>query len=105
MTNIVTKPIAKSIGGSNRNRPPHMVASQLKIFTPVGTAMNIVETANAELATGPRPVANMWCAHTPNPMKPIAIPESTTTGYPNSGLRENVGRISETIPMAGKTRM
>ena len=24
---------------------------------------------------------------------------------PNSGLRENVGRISETIPMAGRIRM
>ncbi len=34
--------------------------SQLKIFTPVGTAMNIVDTEKAETATGPKPTANMW---------------------------------------------
>ena len=53
--------------------------SQLKIFTPVGIAMSIVERLNAETATGPRPVANMWCAHTPQPRKPIAMPENTMT--------------------------
>ena len=53
---------------------------QLKIFTPVGTAMIIVEMPNAVFATGPRPVANMWCAQTPQPMNPIAIPENTTNG-------------------------
>ncbi len=51
---------------------------QLKIFTPVGIAMIAVETPKAVFATGPRPAANMWCAHTPNPMNPIAIPENTT---------------------------
>ena len=51
---------------------------QLKILTPVGTAMIAVEMPNAVFATGPRPAANMWCAHTPNPMNPIAIPENTT---------------------------
>ena len=58
--------------------PFHSVPSQLKIFTPVGIAMMIVETAKAVLATGPRPTANMWWAHTPNPMKPIAMPLNTT---------------------------
>ena len=53
--------------------------NQLKIFTPVGIAMSIVESPNAEIATGPRPVANMWCAHTPQPRKPIAMPEKITT--------------------------
>ncbi len=47
---------------------------QLKIFTPVGTAMSIVDTENAETATGPRPTANMWWTHTPQPMKPMAMP-------------------------------
>ena len=27
---------------------------------------------------GPRPEANMWWAHTPQPMKPMARPEKTT---------------------------
>src|SRR5439155_19785684 len=105
MTNIVTKPIENNIGGSKRNRPPHIVASQLKIFTPVGTAMNIVDTAKAELATGPKPVANMWCAQTPQPMNPIAMPDSTTTGYPNNGLREKTGSTSDTMPSAGRMGM
>ncbi len=50
------------------------------IFTPVGTAMNIVDNENAATETGPRLEANMWCAHTPQPMKPIATPEKTTNG-------------------------
>jgi hypothetical protein len=105
MMNMATNPIANSIGVLNLMAPPHMVPIQLKIFTPVGTAMNIVERAKAEFATGPRPAANMWCAHTPQPMNPIAIPEKTTAAYPNSGFRENVGRTSDTMPMAGRIMM
>ena len=36
------KPIANSIGVSYFIEPPHIVAIQEKIFTPVGTAMTIV---------------------------------------------------------------
>jgi len=36
------KPIAQSIGVLKVIEPPHIVAIQLKIFTPVGTAMTIV---------------------------------------------------------------
>ena len=36
------KPIAHSIGVRKEIEPPHMVAIQEKIFTPVGTAMTIV---------------------------------------------------------------
>ncbi|MNN28743.1 hypothetical protein D3C81_1423220 [compost metagenome] len=36
------KPIAHSMGVLKVMEPPHMVAIQLKIFTPVGTAMIIV---------------------------------------------------------------
>ncbi len=77
--NIAMKPSANSIGVLSRSDPPQTVPSQLKIFTPVGIAMSIVERPNAETATGPRPVANMWCAQTPQPRKPIAMPENTTT--------------------------
>ena len=74
------KPSANSIAVVSRTEPPHRVPSQLKIFTPVGMAMSIVERLNADTATGPRPVANMWWAHTPQPRKPIAMPENTMTG-------------------------
>ena len=80
MVNITTKPMANSIGVLKRNEPPHIVPSQLKIFTPVGTAISMVDTEKAAVATGPRPTANMWCTHTPQPMKPMAIPENTMTG-------------------------
>ena len=59
--------------------PPQIVASQLKIMMPVGTEIRMVDTAKAVLATGPRPTANMWWAHTPQPMKPMATPEKTAT--------------------------
>ena len=68
------------MGVVKRIRPPHIVASQFSIFTPVGTAMNMVDTEKAATATGPTPEANMWCAHTPQPMNPIAIPENTMNG-------------------------
>ncbi len=77
MVNIVTRPIENSIGVVNLSLPPHMVAVQFRIFTPVGTAMNIVDTAKAATESGPRPEANMWWAHTPQPMKPMAAPEKT----------------------------
>ena len=57
-----------------------MVAIQLKIFTPVGIAMSIVVIENTASAIGPMPTANMWCAHTPKPRKPIRMPEYTITG-------------------------
>jgi hypothetical protein len=40
--------------------------------------MIAVVIPNAVFATGPSPTANMWCAQTPKPMNPIAIPENTT---------------------------
>ena len=80
MVNMATKPMANSMGVVNFSDPPHSVPIQLKIFTPVGTAMNIVESEKADTATGPRPTANMWWTHTPQPMKPMAMPENTMTG-------------------------
>ena len=64
----------------NLSRPPYMVAIQFRIFTPVGTAMNIVASEKASTEIGPMPEANMWWAHTPQPMKPMAMPEPTMNG-------------------------
>ncbi len=55
-------PIAHRIGVSKVTEPCHIVPTQLKIFTPVGTAMSIVSRANHGSST--LPVANMWCAQT-----------------------------------------
>ncbi len=44
--------------------PRQIVASQLKIFTPVGIAM-IIELSMKKMSSPiGRPTANMWCAHT-----------------------------------------
>src|SRR3954463_7372557 len=80
MVNIVMRPQQNSSGVSNFNLPPHMVAVQLRIFTPVGTAMNIVVRENTVTDIGPIPETNMWWAHTPQPMKPMATPENTMNG-------------------------
>ncbi len=78
MVNIATKEMAYIIATVMRMRPPHIVAIQLRTFTPVGTAMVNVASENAVTDIGPMPEANMWWAHTPKPRKPIAIPEKMT---------------------------
>ena len=75
MMNMLMKPIANSIGVLKLTEPWTIVPIQLKIFTPVGTAMSIVLEAKTASAMAPRPTANMWCAHTPKARKPIAMPE------------------------------
>ena len=77
MVNMATVATANFMATVNRSRPPHMVASQLRIFTPVGTAMNMVDSEKAATEMGPMPDTNMWWAHTPQPMNPMAIPEKT----------------------------
>ena len=77
MVNIDTRPMENSIGVVKRIWPPHIVPIQLKILMPVGTAMNIVAMPKEASATGPKPAVNMWWAHTPQPMKPMAMPEKT----------------------------
>ena len=41
-----------------------MVASQLKIFIPVGMPTTIVEAAKKMFDPADIPTANIWCAHT-----------------------------------------
>ncbi len=49
--------------------PRHIVASQLKILTPVGTAIStVVYMKNSSPASG-MPTVNMWCAQTMNDRK------------------------------------
>ncbi len=75
MVNSAMSPIANFIAVAKRIWPPHIVAIQLKIFTPVGMPMSIVVRAKIVSAVAPMPTANMWCAHTPKPRKPIMMPE------------------------------
>ena len=53
---------------------------QLKIFTPVGTAISMVLAAKNDVAMGPRPVVNMWWAHTVNDRNAIEATAYTMNG-------------------------
>ena len=71
-------PSAHSIGVSNEMFPRQSVASQLKIFTPVGTAITIELTMKNESTAVGRPTANMWWPQTRKPRNAIATVESAT---------------------------
>jgi|GEM_PF-1977164 len=53
-------PSVNSIVVSNLKRPPHIVANQLKIFTPVGTAIIIVAPEKYILVSTSNPEVNIW---------------------------------------------
>ena len=57
-------PRAHSIGVSNEMLPRQIVASQLKIFTPVGIAITIELSMKKMSSPTGIPTANMWCAQT-----------------------------------------
>ena len=77
-TKTAMKPTANSIAVTKRNRPPIIVASQLKIFTPVGTAMSMLAAEKKTSSPADRPTANMWCAQTLNDRKAIATDDPAT---------------------------
>ncbi len=66
------KPSAHIIGVLKLSDPPHIVAIQLKILMPVGTAMTIVAAVKYIFRLTLMPTVNMWCAHTTKPTTPIA---------------------------------
>src|SRR6266853_1580020 len=95
------KAMQNSIGVLNSIFPPHIVASQLKILMPVGTAMAIVDRTNTVFAFEAIPTVNMWCAHTLIPMNAMLTVAATMTAYPKIGFRENTGMISDAMANAG----
>src|SRR3989442_8449245 len=105
MTNIVTKPIAKSIGALSSIAPPHIVAIQLKILMPLGTAIASVITMNGRRAEIEMPVVNMWWTQTPKERNPIATVDKAMALYPKIGLWLLPRTTSEMIPIAGRLMM
>ena len=63
------KPTQNSSGVVNSIVPRHSVAIQLKIFTPVGTAIRNELSMKKTSTTVGLGVENMWCAHTSRPRK------------------------------------
>jgi hypothetical protein len=77
MMNMAMNPTAKYNGVLNWSDPNHIVPIQLKIFTPVGMAISMVDSEKKVSAIGPIPVVNMWWLHTPNPRNAMNTPEKT----------------------------
>ena len=50
-----------------------MVNSQLKTFTPVGTAMIIEAMPKIALTSAPAPMVKKWCSHTVNDSTQMTI--------------------------------
>ena len=71
-------PSAYSIGVSKWMFPRQSVASQLKIFTPVGTAITIEETMKKMFRKAGIPTVNMWCAQTSIEKNAIPAVENAT---------------------------
>ena len=56
--------------------PSQIVASQLKILIPVGTAIRSVVIIIGTRSHDAMPLTNMWCAQTEKPSTTIAISDS-----------------------------
>jgi len=67
------KPIANNIGVVYSMLPPYIVANQLNILIPVGTAIIIVAAVKYALVSTSIPTVYIWCAHTINPKTPIEL--------------------------------
>ena len=64
IVNSTTKAMANSIGVSKVMAPRHIVLTQLKTFTPVGTAISIVAYMKNSSPVSGMPTVNMWWAQT-----------------------------------------
>ena len=55
-----------------------IVASQAKIWMPLGIAIAMLAAAKNVIVSCGSPTANMWCTQTPKPRNPVAIVASAT---------------------------
>ena len=72
MTNIDTKPSAKSNAGEKVICSFHRVPSQLNTFTALGSAIMMVDIMKVVLSIGFMPDWNMWWPYTTKPRPVIA---------------------------------
>ena len=79
--------------------------SQAKIWIVDGITTIIEAAAKKTSVAVGSPVANMWCAQTPKPMKATSSSASATSGKATIRRRAKVGMIDVAIPNAGRTMM
>ena len=78
ITNTKMKPAKNRNGVENAGRPVEMVPSQEKMEIALGTAMMIDTALKKDSAIGGKPVANIWCSHTPNPSTTVSTVANAT---------------------------
>src|SRR5271165_6660091 len=101
--NMTRKPTVYSIGGSKVSWPRHMVPTQLKNFTPVGTAIRNV--MNEKNGSSTAPVVNMWGAHSvlDRPSSLIVAAVIVLYALPFFGIATEI--IPVAMPKKGSARM
>ena len=75
--NVTRKPSDQRVWVFMTKEPPHSVASQLKIFAPVGMATSMVVIMNAARQKGSIPEVSMWCPQTMKPTMPMPAMANT----------------------------
>src|SRR5439155_26986029 len=93
--NMKMNPMANSIGVSKVIDPFHIVATQLKTFTAVGTAISIVTYMKKTCPAAGMPTVNMWCAQSRKGRIAIEAVAYTMDAYANSGLAVSEGVIGD----------
>jgi len=105
MTKKTMKPPMKRSGARNSGRPRFTVRVQAKTWMVLGITTIIEAAAKKTSSAVGSPVANMWCAQTPKPMKATSSSASATRGKATILRLAKVGMIEVAIPKAGKTMM
>ena len=94
--------MANIIGVVKRIAPPHIVPIQLKILTPVGTAISMVLAAKNDVRDRPEADREHVVAPHAEAEEADGDRRRPRTGSRRAASCEKIGRISETMPMAGQ---
>src|SRR6185503_9729504 len=105
MTNWKMNARANNIGVESTTRPYHIVASHPKIVTALGIETVMLAAPKKLIESCGSPVANMWCTHTPKPIKPVTTVASAMNVWPTIGRRQNVGITIDSMPVDGRKTM
>src|SRR5205823_1875328 len=104
-TKKAMKPPMKSSGALKLGLPMATVSVQANTWIVDGMTTIIDAAAKKTSTDVDTPVANMWCAQTPNPMNATSSSASATSGKASMRRCAKVGMIEVAIPNAGKTMM
>src|ERR671930_1340389 len=104
-TKKAMKPPMKRSGALNSGRPIITVTVQAKSWIVDGMTTIMLAAAKKTSVTAGIPVANMWCAQTPKPMKATSSSAIATSGNATIRCFAKVGMIDVAIPKAGRTMM